>query len=25
VLLEHGILVGHGDYTNGLYVADKKT
>jgi hypothetical protein len=22
-LLERGILVGHGDYTNGLYVADK--
>lgn len=25
VLLERGILVGHGDYVNGLYVADKKT
>jgi hypothetical protein len=24
-LLERGILVGHGDYTNGLYVADNKT
>jgi len=24
-LLERGILVGHGDYVNGLYVADKKT